>query len=206
MTQIFTDITAWYMANMNYYTIGLLMMIESTFIPLPSEIVVPPAAFKAAQGDLNIYLVVISATVGALMGALFNYFVSLWVGRAAIYALAETRLARMCMIKPASIEKAENYFVTNGKSSTFIGRLVPGIRHLISVPAGLAKMPIKSFILYTVIGAGMWNIILALIGYFIPQEMVETYFKEISMAMLILGALFGMFLLYKGFFQKKKEN
>ena len=202
MTHIFTDITSWYIANLNYYTLTLLMAIESSFIPFPSEIIVPPAAFKAAQGELNIYLVILFSTLGALIGALFNYFLALWVGRAAIYTLADTRLARMCMIDQSSIEKAEAYFVKNGRSSTFIGRLVPGIRQLISIPAGLAKMPLKSFIMYTTLGAIIWNIALALIGFFIPQELVETYYKELSIGMLLLGALFGAYLIYKGFFKK----
>ena len=135
MTEIFTDITAWYMEHMNYYTITLLMAIESSFIPFPSEIIVPPAAYKAAQGELNIWLVVFFSTVGALIGALFNYYFALWIGRAAIYKFADTKIARLCMIEPKSIEKAEQYFIKNGTVSTLIGRLVPGIRQLISIPA-----------------------------------------------------------------------
>ncbi len=204
MTEIFTDITTWYMANMNYYTISLLMVIESSFIPFPSEIIIPPAAFKAAQGELNIYLVIVFSTLGALIGALFNYFIALWVGRTAIYAMADTRFARMCMIEQASIEKAETYFVKNGRSSTFVGRLVPGIRQLISVPAGLSQMPLKSFILFTTLGAVIWNIALALMGFFIPQELVEVYYKELSIIMLVLGLLFGSYLIYKGLFKKVK--
>jgi membrane protein DedA with SNARE-associated domain len=204
MTEIFTDITAWYMENMNYYTITLLMAIESSFIPFPSEIIVPPAAYKAAQGELNIFLVIFFSTFGALIGALFNYYFALWIGRAAIYSFARTRLAHMCLIEPKSIEKAEKYFVKNGNMSTLIGRLIPGIRQLISIPAGLARMPMKYFIVYTIIGALAWNIILAMLGYFVPRELVEKYYKEISYLMLVLGAAFVLYLIYKGFIKKNK--
>ena len=153
MTEIFSNVTAWYMENMNYLTITLLMAVESSFIPFPSEIVVPPAAYKARLGELNIYLVVFFSTLGALIGALFNYYLAVFIGRAALYKFANTRVARMCMIEPSSIEKAEKYFIKNGRSSTFVGRLVPGIRQLISIPAGLSRMPLKSFLVFTTLGA-----------------------------------------------------
>jgi len=206
MSEIFTNITTWYMENMNYFTITLLMAVESSFIPFPSEIVVPPAAYKAAQGDLNIYLVVFFSTLGAIIGALFNYFLAIWIGRAAVYSFAKTRFANMCLVDTKSVEKAEAYFVKNGNISTLIGRLIPGIRQLISIPAGLAKMPLKSFLLFTTIGALLWNIILALLGYFIPQELVEKYYSEISYSMIILGAIFVMYLIFKGFIQKRKKT
>lgn len=205
MTGFFTDITTWYMEHMNYTTITLLMAIESSFIPFPSEIVVPPAAYKAAQGQLNIYLVIFFSTLGALIGAIFNYFVALWIGRKVIYSLADTRLARLCMIEPKSIEKAEAYFVRHGKTSTFIGRLVPGIRQLISIPAGLARMPFGKFLLFTTLGAGLWNIALALLGYYIPKELVDKYYSELSIAMLVLGASFVLFLVYQAL-KKKGET
>lgn len=202
MTGVFTDVIAWYMDNMNYFTITLLMAIESSFIPLPSELVVPPAAYKAAQGELNIYLVVIFATIGALIGALFNYTLAYFVGRAAIYKLANTRLAHLLLIEPKSIQKSEDYFIKNGNISTLIGRLVPVIRHLISIPAGLAKMPLRSFIIYTTIGAFIWNICLALMGYFIPKELIENYYHELTIGGLALGFLFVAYLVYKGFKNK----
>lgn len=204
MTDIFTSISDWYMANMNYTTITLLMAIESSFIPFPSEIIVPPAAYKAAQGELNIYLVVFFSTLGALIGALFNYFFALWIGRKVIYSLADTRFARLCMIEPKSIEKAESYFVKHGNTSTFIGRLVPGIRQLISIPAGLARMPFKKFLLYTILGAGIWNVALAMLGYYIPKDLVDKYYNELSIAMIVLGSGFILFLIYQAF-KKKSE-
>ena len=206
MTEVFTDITSWYMEHINYYSITALMAIESSFIPFPSEIVVPPAAYKAAQGELNIFLVIFFATSGAMIGAIFNYFLALWIGRAAIYSFAKTRMARMLLIEPKSVKKAEDYFIKNGKISTLIGRLIPAIRQLISITAGLAKMPLKYFLLYTFIGAAAWNIILALLGYYIPKEMVDLYYKEISYVMIGLGVLFGFYLIYKGFFKKSNAE
>jgi len=206
MTEVFTDITAWYMDNMNYYTLTLLMTIESSFIPFPSEVVVPPAAYKAAQGELNLFLVIFFATLGAMIGALFNYYLALWIGRAAVYSFARTRIANMLLVNTKSVEKAENYFVKNGNISTLIGRLIPGIRQLISIPAGLARMPLKYFLLYTFIGATAWNVILALLGYFAPKDLIDLYYKELSYIMIGLGVLFGFYLIYKGFIQKKKAE
>ncbi len=206
MTEIFTDITSWYMEHMNYYTITLLMAVESSFIPFPSEVVVPPAAYKAAQGDLNLFLVIFFSTVGAMIGAIFNYFLALWIGRTAIYSLARTRFANMMLIDTKAVQKAENYFIRNGNISTLIGRLIPVIRQLISIPAGIARMPMKYFLLYTFLGATAWNVILALLGYYFPKDIVDLYYKEISYVMIGLGVLFVFYLIYKGFIQKKKEE
>ncbi len=206
MTEAFANITAWYFEHINYMTITLLMIIESSFIPFPSEVIIPPAAYKAAAGELNIFLVVFFATLGALLGALFNYYFALWLGRSVIYSLADTRLARMFMIQPSSIRKAEDYFIRHGKSSTFIGRLIPAIRQLISVPAGLARMPLKSFIIYTTAGALLWNIILATLGYYFPKELMERYYHEINIAMITTGILFVTYLVYQGVSGKTVKN
>jgi membrane protein DedA with SNARE-associated domain len=202
VTEIFSEITSWYFNNINYFTITLLMVIESSFIPFPSEVIVPPAAYKAASGELNIFLVVFFSTLGALIGALFNYYIALWIGRSAVYALADTRVARLFMIQPTSIMKAEDYFIRHGNASTFIGRLIPAIRQLISIPAGLARMPLKNFVIYTTAGALVWNIILAVIGYYFPKELMEKYYHEINIVMIITGILFLIYLLYQGFFSK----
>lgn len=205
MLEFFQTIIDWYMQNMSYLAIVLLMAIESTFLPLPSELVIPPAAWKAAQGDMNLFLVILAGTVGALLGSLINYGLAYFLGRKIIYAFAETRFARMCMVTPDKVHKAEAYFVAHGRTSTFIGRLVPGIRHLISIPAGLAKMPLRDFMFFTFIGAGIWNIILALLGYFLysQQELLNRYFHELSLILLVLGLLFVIYLIYLGFRKKK---
>jgi membrane protein DedA with SNARE-associated domain len=198
--QIFSSVTAWYMEHMNYGTITLLMAIESSFIPFPSEIVVPPAAYKAASGELSLPLVMLSASVGALIGALFNYWFALKLGRTVIYRLADTRLAHALLINLEGVQKAEGFFLKYGRSSTFVGRLVPGIRQLISLPAGLARMPLRTFLLFTTLGATLWNIILGLMGYYLygQKELLQKYYGELSMGLLALGALFVLFLAYNG--------
>ena len=208
--ELFENIVSWYMDNMNYGTVALLMTVESScFIPFPSEVVVPPAAYKASQEDsgLNIILVVVFATIGALLGALINYYFALWVGRPVVYKFAGSRFGRLVMLSPEKIQKAEDYFVKHGNSTTFICRLIPGIRQVISVPAGLAKMPLLPFIIYTTIGAGIWNIILAAIGYIAhgQADIIKQYSKEISYVMLVLGGLFMLYLLYNAFFKKNKK-
>ena len=200
MAEFFAGIIAWYMDHINYWTITLLMTIESSFIPFPSEIVVPPAAWKAAQGDLNIFLVLFFSSLGAMLGAIINYYLSVSLGRKVIYGLAKTRLATLLLITPGSIRKAEDYFNNNGKISTLIGRLMPAVRQLISIPAGLARMNIRDFLLYTFIGATFWNALLAGLGYFLYQqkELLEKYYHEATLAFVILGVLFVIYLVYKG--------
>ena len=202
-------VVSWYMDNMNYGTVTLLMTIESSFIPFPSEVVVPPAAYKASQedSDMNIILVVVFATIGALIGSLFNYYFALWVGRPVVHNFAESRFGRMCLLSADKVQKAEDYFVKHGNISTFIGRLIPGIRQLISLPAGLARMPLMKFLAFTTLGAGLWNVILAVMGYIAHGQasLIDKYSKEISYITLILGCLFMLYLLYNGFLKNTKK-
>ena len=201
--EFFQSIFDWYMANLNYFTVWLLMLIESTFLPMPSEVVIPFAAFKAGQGDLNVFLVVIFGTLGALCGSLVNYFLSYFLGRPIIYAFADSKVGKMFLLSKEKVIHAEEYFRRNGKSSTFIGRLVPGIRHLISIPAGLAKMNIRDFILYTFLGAGIWNVILAVIGYYV-YELRDKIFPYIGHILIGIGVIFVIYLIIKGIRNKKK--
>ena len=204
----------WCLDNLNYWTITLLMTIESSFIPFPSEIVVPPAAYKAAAGELNVFLVIFFATVGALMGAIINYFLAYFLGRLVVYKFADSRFGHICLLDRQKVEKAEVYFKNYGIVSTLIGRLIPGIRQLISIPAGLAKMKFHLFLLYTAIGAGIWNIILAVIGYylhtFLPQdqlaEKVNEYSREISWIFILMAILIAGFFIYKGIKKTKKTD
>ncbi len=179
--EIIQNVVDWYMANLNYFTVALLMMIESSFIPFPSEVVVPFAAYKAAQGDLNIFGVVLAGTIGALLGALVNYYLAKYLGRPLVYKFADSTVGRMLLLSKEKVENAERYFIKHGKTSTFIGRLVPAVRQLISIPAGLANMNMKDFIIYTIAGAGIWNIILAVIGYYIYdfREQIFPYLDDI---------------------------
>ncbi|MDD4820267.1 MAG: DedA family protein [Flavobacteriales bacterium] len=201
----------WCLENLNYWTITILMAIESSFIPFPSEIVVPPAAYRAAAGELNVFLVVVFATLGADIGATVNYYLARWVGRPIVYRFSESRIGHMCLLDRKKVDTAEDYFARHGAVSTFIGRLVPAVRQLISIPAGLAKMRFSTFILFTTLGAGVWNSILAAIGYYlqsvVPQDMlmeqVKRYSHEISYIFLAAAVIIVIFLAYKGL---KKEK
>jgi membrane protein DedA with SNARE-associated domain len=192
--EFFQSLFDWYMANLNYFTVALLMAIESTFLPLPSEVVIPFAAYKAHQGDLNVFIVIFSGTLGALCGSLINYFLAKYLGRPLVYKFAESGLGRLFLLSKEKIEHAENYFIRNGRTSTFIGRLVPGVRHLISIPAGLAQMNLRDFMLFTFVGAGIWNIVLAIIGYYL-YDIREQIFPYIGHILLALGAGFVVYLI-----------
>ena len=197
---------AWCLEHLNYWVIMLLMAIESSFIPFPSEVVVPPAAYKAATtGELNVFLVVLSASVGACIGALVNYYLARYLGRPLVYRFAESRLGHICLIDRAKVEKAERYFDEHGAVGTFFGRLVPAVRQLISIPAGLARMGLGRFLLYTTLGATIWNSILAGMGWYIGhyysgqlEEKVAQYSGELKIAMLVLGVAVVLYLVYKG--------
>lgn len=203
--EIINSVVEWYMANLTYFTIALLMVIESSFIPFPSEVIIPFAAYKAAQGGLNVFGVVLAGTAGAIVGALGNYYLALYLGRPIIYKLAESKFGKLLLLSEAKIVHAENYFVRNGKLSTFIGRLVPAVRQLISIPAGLARMNMRDFIIYTLAGAGIWNIILAVIGYFI-YDIREQIFPYIEYILYFLGAAFIIYLIYKAVKNNKMKT
>lgn len=204
---------SWCLEHLNYWTITFLMMLESTVIPIPSELVVPPAAYRAAAegSELNVILVVFCATIGADLGALINYTAGRFLGRPIIYAFANSTFGHLCLLNEEKVRKTEVYFNDHGAAGTLIGRLVPGIRHLISIPAGLAKMRLSHFILYTTIGAGLWNIILAVLGYglasVVPEDQlmdkVTEYSHEIGYAMVVLFLGLVAYLIYKG---KKKPK
>jgi len=195
----FNSVIDWYMANINYFTITLLMTIESSFIPFPSEVVIPPAAWKAAQGELNVYLVIVCGILGSLLGAIINYSIALFLGRKLVYSLADTKFAHLMLINRKSVEKSEQYFLKYGNSSTFIGRLVPAVRQLISLPAGLAKMDLKAFLFYTTLGSGIWTIILTALGYYLytQKELLNRYYEEIWWVLVVVGILFLIYLVVK---------
>ena len=164
------QLTLWFFDHLNYWTVFLLMTIESSFIPFPSEVVVPPAAFLAAASEqMSVVGVLFFATCGAIVGALINYYLARWLGRPIVYRFASSRVGRMLLLSPEKLDRANEYFVRKGAVSTFVGRLVPGIRQLISIPAGLARMPLAAFVGYTALGAGAWNAILAFIGVLLSR-------------------------------------
>lgn len=202
---IIEQVEQWYSENMNYLTITALMTIESSFIPFPSEIVIPPAVYVAEDPNsslhatdsnlVNMFLIVLFGTIGAMLGAIINYLLAMWLGRPIIYRFADSKIGHMCLLSGEKVKKAEDYFNDHGKVSTFIGRLIPGIRQLVSIPAGLCKMHFGWFLFYTFLGASIWNIVLALLGYFTrgQKERIDAYSHEISIAII---ALFGIALLY----------
>ena len=202
---IIDNLIAWYSAHMNYASITALMTIESSFIPFPSEVVIPPAAFVAGQPDsvlcvtgtypIDVLFIVLFGTLGAMIGAIINYGLSVWLGRLIIYKFADSKVGHLLLLSSEKLEKAEAYFREKGNVSTFIGRFIPGIRQLISIPAGLSRMHFGAFLWWTFLGAFIWNCILAALGYFAAGQMdlIKEYSHELSVAILIL---FGVVVLY----------
>ena len=200
--------------NLNYGTILFLMLLESTVVPVPSEFVVTPAAYHAASGQLDVWLVILCATIGADLGASINYFVALYVGRPVIYKFANSKWGKMCLLNQEKVEKSERYFDDHGVVATLTGRLIPGIRHLISIPAGLARMHYGKFLLYTTIGAGCWHAILAALGWYlhsiVPEEQLNDkigeYAEYIKIAILCLLAAACVWLLAKKYLKKSRKE
>ena len=201
------------LGNLNYGTIFFLMLLESTIIPVPSEFVVSPAAYHAAAGNLNIFLVVLFATLGADCGATINYLAGYYFGRPIIYRFANSKWGRFCMLNQEKVEKSERDFDNHGMVATITGRLLPGIRHLISIPAGLAKMNYWKFLLYTTLGAGVWNCILAILGWYlhtiVPEdqlnEKIAEYGEYIKVAIMVLVAGALIYLLIKTLIKRKRN-
>lgn len=205
----------WFVNNASYLFVFIFMMIESSFIPFPSEVVVPPAAYLAVQrGDMNVFIIVLVATAGALAGALINYVLSLLIGRPIVYAFANSRFGHACLINQEKVEKAERYFDEHGAVSTFVGRLIPAVRQLISIPAGIARMNIWVFCLYTTLGAMVWNGILAFLGWWLAQKVslddlysaVEEYNSYLTIAGLVLLLLCVAYIVYNAFKTKKNPS
>ena len=208
----------WFVENANYLFVFVFMVVESSFIPFPSEVVVPPAAYLAcsnagAGADMNVWLVVFFANLGALCGAFINYYLSLWIGRPVVYSFADSRLGHALLINREKVEKAEAYFDKHGAISTFIGRLIPAIRQLISIPAGISKMNVGQFALFTALGAGVWNGVLALLGYWLSKtvspdqlfEKVEEYNKYLTWIGYGIAVLCLLFILWNAFKPKQEK-
>ena len=211
-------VESWYANNMNYGSITALMTVESSFIPFPSEIVIPPAAYVASHPEsslnatssylLNVLIIILFGTLGALLGAIINYLLSMWLGRPIIYAFADSRLGHLLLLSSDKIRQAEDYFNRHGKISTFVGRLIPAIRQLISIPAGLAKMPFLTFLAYTALGAFVWNTVLALLGYVAhgQADLINRYSHELSVVIVVLVAVVALVLIARYFIKKRKNN
>ena len=192
------ELTAHIMADFGYLGIFLGMFIESTIIPIPSEIIMIPAGIASSKGILNIYLVIIYGIFGNVLGAIFSYYLAFYIGRNFLLSVG-----KYFFIKESAIIKIENFFKNYGSISVFFGRLLPGFRHFISIPAGIAKMDIKLFTIYTIAGSTIWTAILAILGYEIGEnhQLIAQYTKE------IIGIIFGicsLILTYFFFFKKNK--
>lgn len=206
------DLLHWYDANMNYTAVGVLMTVESSFIPFPSEVVIPPAVYVAcnpeSEGGMKIWVIILIGTLGAMLGAFINYFLSRWLGRPIIYAFVESKLGHALMLSGEKMERAEEYFNKHGNISTLVGRLIPVVRQLISIPAGLSKMNVGSFALYTFVGAAIWNCILALLGYLAYQaadpSVIERYSHVLSIIILALVAVVCLFFIVRFIIKKRK--
>ena len=209
----------WFVNNANYWFVFIFMVIESSFVPFPSEVIVPPAAYLACRNygvgaDMNVYMVVVMATLGALVGAFINYYLALWVGRPVVYRFADSRLAHGLLIDRDKVDRAEKYFDKHGAISTLIGRLIPVIRQLISLPAGLARMNVAQFAIFTTLGALIWNAILGALGYWLsihvdPNmlfEKVEEYNRYLSWAGYALFVLCVAYILWNAFRKKKTPD
>ena len=207
------SILQWCLEHLNYWTITLLMTIESSFIPFPSEIVIPPAAYHAAaNGEMNVVMIVLVSTIGACMGALINYFLALWIGKPLVYRFADSKIGHLCLLDIEKVKTAEDFFNKHGSISTFIGRLVPVVRQLISIPAGLARVNLAKFVVYTALGAGIWNMVLTFLGYYLEkvvseEDLIETvthYSHEIGYSIAAIVAVVIAFLIFKALRKPKK--
>ena len=212
------NIISWYTTHMGYGSITALMAIESSFIPFPSEVIIPPAAFVATeQGSalavsgsypIDVLLIIIAGTIGALIGAYINYGLSIWLGRPIIYKLAESKIGHMLLLSGEKVAKAETYFAEHGKVSTLIGRLIPGIRQLISIPAGLSRMHFGQFTLYTFLGAFIWNSVLAGIGYLANGQMntIKEYSHVLSLVILFIVGLVAVVFISRIIYRHLKKQ
>lgn len=202
----------WFIENANYWFVFIFMTIESSFIPFPSEVVVPPAAYLACAGagagsSMNVYMVGVMATLGALCGSFINYCLALWIGRPVVYRFADSRLGHACLIDRAKVIRAEEFFDRHGAVSTFIGRLIPAVRQLISIPAGISRMNVGAFALFTGLGALLWNSILCLLGWWLAQsvspdhlfEKVEQYNRYLTWGGYGLAVACILFILWNAF-------
>ncbi len=180
--QEIVDIIVNFAREFGYLGIFIMMFLESTFFPFPSEVAMIPAGYLASKGDMSLTLAIVIGTLGSLSGALFNYYLAKKYGRKGVL-----KFGKYFFFTEEKLQKMERFFVEHGSFSTFVARLIPGVRQFVSLPAGLSAMNLKKFMLYTTLGAGIWVIVLALLGYFIGgnEELIKSYLHEI-----VLGTLF----------------
>ena len=209
-----SQVLSWYDAHMNYQAVGLLMTLESSFVPFPSEVVIPPAVYVACnpetKGGMKIWLIVLFGTLGALLGAYINYFLSRWLGRPIIYAFADSKVGHLLQLSKEKVQRAEVYFNDHGNVSTLVGRFIPVIRQLISIPAGLSKMNLLPFTFFTFIGAALWNVVLALLGWLAYRaadpQVIERYSHQLSIIIVVLFCAAIAFFIIRAIVRKRREK
>ena len=209
-----SQVLTWYDAHMNYQAVGLLMTLESSFVPFPSEVVIPPAVYVACnpdtKGGMKIWLIVLIGTLGALLGAYINYFLSRWLGRPIIYAFADSKVGHLLQLSKEKVQRAEVYFNDHGNVSTLVGRFIPVIRQLISIPAGLSKMNLLPFTFFTFVGAGLWNVVLGLLGWLAYRaadpQVIERYSRQLSVVIVVLFCAAVAFLIIRAIVKKKRNT
>ena len=200
--------------TLNYWTIFLGMYIEGTVIPFPSELIVSPAAYHAAAGHLNVFWVVIIATLGAVAGSTTNYIAAYYLGRPIVYRFANSKLGHLCLLNEDKVKAGEKHLYDHGVIATLTGRLIPGIRQIISIPAGLSKMTFWKFIFYTAIGSGLWNCVLATLGWYlhsvVPENQltakIEEYNDYIKDGILVIVALVVVYFVIRTYIKKAKAD
>lgn len=213
-TGFVAKVLTWYDAHMNYTAVGLLMTLESSFVPFPSEVVIPPAVYVACnpdtKGGMKIWLIVLIGTLGAMLGAYINYFLSRWLGRPIVYAFAESKVGHLLRLSKEKVQRAETYFNDHGNISTLVGRLIPVIRQLISIPAGLSKMNIAAFSLFTFLGAATWNAVLALLGWLAYQaadlSVIEKYNHQLSVIIIVVFCAAVAFFIIRAVVRSRKSK
>ena len=195
-------------ADLGYWGVGILMTVESSFLPFPSEIVVPPAAYLASRGEMNVFIVVLAGVLGSVLGAVINYFLAVSLGRFVVYRLAGHRLAKFIFISVDKLERAERYFLKNSNAATFFGRLIPVIRQLVSIPAGFCRMPFGRFVFLTAAGSFLWVAILAFLGYFVgaSQEKLSLYYRELAWLVWGLAIAWFAWKIFLVFRKKSKKK
>ncbi len=203
LSGIFSALINWLVetiGSMGYCGIVGLMFLESSFFPFPSEVVMPPAGYLAHQGQMSLPLVLLSGICGSLLGALFNYWLSLRYGRPFFI-----KYGKYLGVTDKVLDKADTFFARHGHISTFVGRLIPVIRQYISLPAGIARMNLTRFCLYTTLGAGIWIVILTLTGYWLGtnKALIDRYLSEISVALAVCCALLVVFYIWR---HRKEKN
>ena len=207
-------VVQWYGHNVSYGAVGILMTIESSFVPFPSEIVIPPAVMVAADpatpNDMKIWLIVLVGTLGALLGAYINYFLSRWLGRPIIYKFVDSKMGHALRLSGEKMERAEKYFNDHGVVSTLVGRLIPVIRQLISIPAGLSKMNVGTFTFFTFLGAAVWNCVLGVLGYLAVKaggmDFIYKYSGLLSKIIIVLFAATVVIIVIRAIIRKRRKT